>query len=184
MGPDDHLFPCNMGVQMTKRCLGRLLMMNDSGWLNDESINMMVHVCNHVLCTKAEELPDAIAIPSSINQFLEPEVIYEGLKGDPQKIKLNEDLSHKFCTACETWYTQGKMDFLSIVLDVYERFGKLPKYLFIPINLPQYHWIHLTCTIHSDAMTCSGLVESIDYYYPSDHPDVASKRMFWPNIWE
>ena len=126
--PDDEIFPLKLGnIHITKGSLGLLLCYRYQGYLNDECINLFIHLTNYVKFQMKAGLPNAVAIPTAPNELFEPQQRMTALSGDPQSIKNDDIVEKDFCDAMSRWYCGDQVGFLPVVLDVYRREGKFPE---------------------------------------------------------
>ena len=176
MGLIDHLswnqsiFPNDLGVEVTKIGVKRLFGSAGGGDLNDETLNLIVHICNYYACAKIRSsniqthtLPDYVSLPSYVTQNVQRYV--DGMVDDP--LEITDDFkAARFSHACEVWYSQSGKNYLTTVLDEYDDANQIPKGIIIPLNIRRLgHWMHLTAKL---GRGYDGLVESVDYLYDAD----------------
>ena len=169
---DDAVLPIDLGFQMKKSSLDRFVKNDCTVWLNDECINLIVHMSNTYVCEmeqcapiSTKELPSCVALPSSVQSHFGCD--YDEMKGNPQE-KIDDPVkysAYSFC--CGEWYSERSKDYLSTLLDAYDRWDELPLEIIMPYNFNKMHWIHLTCTLQRRFL---GVVESVNYMPNSSFP--------------
>ena len=165
--PGDNIFSTKLGtLWIRKQSIACILELSCAGWLNDESINLLIHVANHVLYTGSYNLPDRIGIPSTVDAFLDPGKHIAELSVNPQDIEYETEVEQTFCDIMSVLYSTQRMDYLTVILDVYEKNGILPKFMAMPKNITNLHWQTFVVSYakeSEDGDDWEGMVEMIDY---------------------
>ena len=92
MDDNDSLFPNEWGVGITWGSMKSFL---NKEWLNDECINLVTHLINHIVCTpqdNSEVYRDGIFLPTSVNSYLQ----IEGQLPDKLLNSKDEDLNSSY----------------------------------------------------------------------------------------
>ena len=80
-------------------------MSHDDGWLSEESVNLMVHICNYYACDKCKEgeLPQFVALPSTV---LEIGLQTSRPEGNPSILEGGSTQYTHFDIMCYLWYSE------------------------------------------------------------------------------
>ena len=159
LATDDNLLTSDFGVQLSKGSLLKFIDDNCCQWLNDECINFVIHTCNHFAMYMNEGYSrDFMGVPSSVCSHFKTNII-DGMQVNPW---LGEEEAKKFEMGMRSWYISSHKDYLTRLLDEYDRRKCCPKVIFMPWLIKESHWIYFFSWQIHDPPIC--LVQSVNHF--------------------